>query len=420
MILNFAVTNKLITNATVATLQDDQSYGLIHQAAVVISQQKIAWVGPNDALPAHWRADINEQFDCQNRLITPGLIDCHTHLVYGGDRASEFEMRLEGVSYEQIALKGGGINSTVSHTRQADEQTLFARANTRLQHLMDEGVTTVEIKSGYGLDRDCEIKMLKVAAQLAKANTIRVKKTFLGAHALPPEFANQSDQYIDQVCELMLPKAHDLGLVDAVDGFCEGIAFSVKQMEKVFDKAAFLNLPIKLHAEQLSHLGGAVMAAERGALSVDHIEYLKPSEAGVLARNGTAAVLLPGAFYTLRETRRPPVDALVQHQVPIAIATDLNPGSSPLNSLLLAMNMACTFFLLTPTQALAGVTINAARALGMHESIGSIEVGKAADLVVWDTDNPAMLSYQIGANPCLNVMIAGQWRKMDKRLNFSS
>ena len=402
---------KLITNATLATMQEDQSYGLIPSAAIVIKGKHIEWLGPMSSIPGELTDHSIEHLDCSNRLVTPGLIDCHTHLVYAGDRASEFELRLEGASYEQIAQHGGGINSTLKQTRKASQETLFSQANSRLAGLMNEGVTTLEIKSGYGLDRDNEIKMLEVADQLARTNRIRIQKTFLGAHALPPEFADQKDMYIEHICNVMLPAAFEAGLVDAVDGFCDGIAFSVEQMERVFDKAQSLGLPVKLHAEQLSHLGGAAMAAQKGALSVDHIEHLHPDEAQLLANNKTVAVLLPGAFYTLGETVKPPVQALREHQVPIAIATDLNPGSSPLHSLLLAMNMACTLFSLTPVEALAGTTINAAKALGLDKDIGSLEIGKSADLVIWDTDNPAMLAYQIGANLCLSTMIAGEWRK---------
>lgn len=402
---------KLLTNASLAPMSGAQSCGLIEHAAVVIEGEKIAWAGPMSELDGLRLADCAEQIDCQTRLVTPGLIDCHTHIVYGGDRASEFELRLEGASYEEIARSGGGIISTVNQTRKASVQALFAAANARLRGLMNEGVTTLEVKSGYGLDCETELKMLEVADLLARENQIKIQKTFLGAHALPPEFAGRKEAYIQHVCDVMLPAAYQAGLVDAVDGFCEGIAFSVAQISAVFDKAQQLGLPIKLHAEQLSHRGGAVMASSRGALSVDHVEYLKPGEAGKLAQNNTVAVLLPGAFYTLGESQLPPVRALAAHGVAMAVATDLNPGSSPLHSLLLAMNMACTLFSLTPKQALAGTTIHAARALGMDKEKGSIEAGKIADLVIWDTDNPAMLSYQIGTNPCLNVMVAGSWRK---------
>ncbi|MCP4010110.1 MAG: imidazolonepropionase [Proteobacteria bacterium] len=402
---------KIISNATLATMRDDQSYGLIPSAAIAIKDGEIAWLGPMASIPDELTSQSAELLDCGNRLLTPGLIDCHTHIVYAGDRATEFEKRLQGASYEEIAQSGGGINSTVVQTREACQQALYAQADSRLSGLMNEGVTTLEIKSGYGLDSDNEIKMLKVADQLAKTRQIRIQKTFLGAHSLPPEYAGQKDAYIDHVCNVMLPAAFEAGLVDAVDGFCESIAFSVEQMQRVFDKAQSLGLAVKLHAEQLSHLGSAVMAAQRGALSVDHIEFLRPDEARLLAENKTVAVLLPGAFYTLNETQKPPVEALREHKVPIAIATDLNPGSSPLNSLLLAMNMACTLFSLTPVEALAGTTINAAKALGLEKETGSLEVGKSADLVIWDTDNPAMLAYQIGANPCLSTMVAGEWRK---------
>jgi imidazolonepropionase len=402
---------KLITNATLATMRDDKSYGLIQSAAIAIKGNTIEWLGPMSSIPDGLTDRSFERLDCSNRLITPGLIDCHTHLVYAGDRASEFEQRLQGTSYQEITRHGGGISSTVKQTRMASQEMLFAQANSRLSGLMNEGVTTLEIKSGYGLDRDNEIKMLKVARQLAETRQIRIQKTLLAAHALPPEYSDQKDAYIDHVCNDILPAAFETGLVDAVDGFCDEIAFSVEQMERVFDKAQSLGLALKLHTEQLSYSGGAVMAAQRGALSVDHLEHLRPSEASLLATHNTVAVLLPGAFYTLKETILPPIQALREHKVSMAVSTDLNPGSSPLNSLLLAMNMACTLFSLTPVEALAGTTISAAKALGMDNEIGSLEVGKSADLVIWDTDNPAMLSYQIGANPCLSTMISGKWRK---------
>jgi imidazolonepropionase len=349
--------------------------------------------------------------DCKGRLVTPGLIDCHTHLVYGGDRADEFELRLEGASYEEIARKGGGILFTVNATREASEAELLDQAVPRLEQLLSEGVTTIEIKSGYGLDRDTEIKMLRVARRLGEIYGIRVEKTFLGAHALPPEFEARADDYIKQVCEDMLPRAHAEGLVDAVDVFIESIAFSVEQAERVFDAAVKLGLPLKAHVEQLSDLGGAVMAAQRSALSVDHIEYLKDSDVTHLAGSETVAVLLPGAFYVLRETQLPPIEALREHKIPIAIATDSNPGSSPINSLLLIMNMACTLFRLTPAEALRGVTSSAAKALGLDSEIGTLEAGKQADLVIWDVERPAQLAYQIGINSCTSVMQAGNWRK---------
>ncbi|MEE8365613.1 MAG: imidazolonepropionase [Gammaproteobacteria bacterium] len=398
----------LFTNARIATMSDASGYGLINDAALLVDGQRIEWVAPM----AQAKTPLNSnRVDCEGRLITPGLIDCHTHLVYGGNRADEFEQRLEGVSYEEVAQRGGGIVSTVKATREASESELLLQARARLEQLLSEGVTTLEIKSGYGLDRDNEIKMLSVAKKLGELYPVRVLKTFLGAHALPPEFADQADEYIELVCEEILPAAHGKALVDAVDVFIESIAFNVEQAQRVFDVAAQLGLPIKAHAEQLSDLGGAVMAATRGALSVDHIEYLPASDVAQLAQHNTVAVLLPGAFYVLRETRLPPIEALRQHQVPIAIATDANPGSSPVSSLLLILNMACTLFRLTPREALRGVTINAAKALGLDAGIGSLQAGKQADLVIWDVDKPSELAYQIGLNPCVAVMQAGNWRK---------
>jgi len=397
----------LFINATIACLDSESGYGLREHGALLVDADKVAWVG---AMQDQSAASDAEVFDCAGRLLTPGLIDCHSHLVYGGDRADEFEKRLEGVSYAQIAQQGGGIVSTVNATRAASEAELFAQALPRLNSLLDEGVTTLEIKSGYGLDSDNEIKMLRVAQKLESEFQIRVQKTFLGAHALPPEYAGRSDDYIALVCDEMLPRAYAEGLVDAVDVFIESIAFSLEQGARVFDCAQALGLPIKAHVEQLSDLGGAVMAAARGALSVDHIEYLAAADVARLAQSETVAVLLPGAFYVLRETQLPPLAALREHNVPLALATDANPGSSPITSLLLIMNMACTLFRLTPTEALRGVTINAARALGLEAEIGSIEVGKQADIVVWNVDKPSMLSYQIGINPCAAVMQAGNWR----------
>ncbi|MCH7881544.1 MAG: imidazolonepropionase [Proteobacteria bacterium] len=398
----------LFTNARIATMSDASGYGLIDDAALLVDGQRIEWVTPM----AQAKFPLNSnRVDCEGRLITPGLIDCHTHLVYGGNRVDEFEQRLEGVSYEEVAQRGGGIVSTVKATREASESELLVQARARLEQLLSEGVTTLEIKSGYGLDRDNEIKMLSVAKKLGELYPVRVLKTFLGAHALPPEFADQADEYIELVCKDMLPRAQAEGLVDAVDVFIESLAFNVEQAQRVFDVAAQLGLPIKAHAEQLSDLGGAVMAASRGALSVDHIEYLPASDVAQLAQHNTVAVLLPGAFYGLRETRLPPIEALRQHQVPIAIATDANPGSSPVSSLLLILNMACTLFRLTPREALRGVTINAAKALGLDAGIGSLQAGKQADLVIWDVDKPSELAYQIGLNPCVAVMQAGNWRK---------
>ena len=397
----------LFINATIACLDSESGYGLREHGALLVEAGKIAGLGTMQDQPAVSDAEV---IDCAGRLLTPGLVDCHSHLVYGGDRADEFEMRLEGVSYAEIAQQGGGIVATVNATRAASEAELFAQTLPRLNSLLDEGVTTLEIKSGYGLDSDNEIKMLRVARQLGNEFQIRVQKTFLGAHALPPEYAGRSDDYIELVCTEMLPRAHAEGLVDAVDVFIESIAFSLEQGKQVFDCAQALGLPIKAHVEQLSDLGGAVMAAQRGALSVDHIEYLAAADVARLAQSEAVAVLLPGAFYVLRETQLPPLAALREHQVPIALASDANPGSSPVTSLLLIMNMACTLFRLTPAEALRGVTINAARALGLQAEIGSIEVGKQADIVLWNVAKPSMLSYQIGINPCAAVMQAGSWR----------
>jgi imidazolonepropionase len=398
----------LFTHARIATLAGDSGYGLIDDGALLVNGRVIEWTGPmSDLKPVAGAEMVN----CGSRLITPGLIDCHTHLVYGGDRADEFELRLEGASYEEIARKGGGIVSTVRATRQASDTELLAQTRPRLRQLLSEGVTTLEIKSGYGLDAENEIKMLRVAKQLGDENQIRIQKTFLGAHALPPEYSDRADDYIQAICEDMLPRAHAEGLVDAVDVFIESIGFSLQQAERVFDVALKLGLPIKAHVEQLSDLGGAVMVARRSALSVDHIEYLKVDDVPHLLEHGSVAVLLPGAFYVLRETQLPPIEALRANKVPVAIATDANPGSSPVTSLLLMMNMACTLFKLTPAEALRGVTINAAKALGLETEIGSLEAGKQADLVIWDVDKPSKLSYQIGMNSCAAVMQAGNWRK---------
>ena len=402
----------LFTNATLATLQGDSGYGLRPRAALLVDGGRIAWLGDTTDAPAH---DAAEVVDCDQRLLTPGLIDCHTHLVYGGDRADEFEQRLEGASYAEIAARGGGILSTVNATRAASEEQLFTAALPRLRALLDEGVTALEIKSGYGLDADNEIKMLRVAERLGREFGLRLQKTFLGAHALPPEYEGRADDYIDLVCDEMLPRAHAEGLVDAVDVFIESIAFSRAQGERVLARAQQLGLPIKAHAEQLSDSGGAVMAAGRGALSVDHLEYLAAGDVAALAASGSVAVLLPGAFYVLREQQLPPLAALREHGVPIALASDANPGSSPIHSLLLVMNLACTLFRLTPAEALRGVTLNAARALGMDAEIGSLEAGKQADLVLWDVTRPAMLSYRVGVNPCAAVMQAGAWRQGARR-----
>ncbi|WP_254701864.1 MULTISPECIES: imidazolonepropionase [unclassified Roseovarius] len=378
-------------------------YGLMRDAALRVQGERIDWVGP--------MADLGDTsaeaqvIDAGGRLLTPGLIDCHTHIVHGGNRALEFEMRLEGASYEEVARAGGGIVSTVTATREADESLLLAQALRRADALIAEGVTTIEIKSGYGLDIETELKMLRVARAVGEARPVRVVTSFLGAHAVPK--GADADTYIDEVCLPALEAAHAEGLVDAVDGFCEGIAFDAAQIARVFDKAAALGLPVKLHAEQLSNIGGTKLAAERGALSADHVEYANEADAKALAEAGSVAVLLPGAFYTLHETQKPPVAAFRAHGVPMAVATDWNPGSSPMGSVLLAMNMACTLFGLTPAEALAGTTHHAAQALGLYDR-GEIAPGMRADLAIWDVEEPAELSYRIGVNPLHKRIFGGR------------
>ncbi|CAN7306449.1 imidazolonepropionase [Bosea sp. LjRoot90] len=371
-------------------------YGAIEDGIVIAREGRIAFAGPRSEAPAFGKAEV---IDCAGRWITPGLIDCHTHLVYGGDRAHEFELRLKGASYEEIARAGGGIVSSVKATRAATEDQLFASADKRLAALIAEGVTTVEIKSGYGLDTESEVKVLAVARRLGLERPVRVLTTFLGAHAVPVEFKGRSGDYIDLVCGPMLDAIVAQKLADAVDVFCEGIAFSADETARVFAAAKAKGLAIKIHAEQLSNLGGAALAAGMGALSADHLEHL--DEAGVIAmaKAGTVAVVLPGAFYFLRETVQPPIELLRQHRVPIALATDANPGTSPLTSPLLTMNMGCTLFRLTPEEALAGMTRNAARALGLQDEIGTLEAGKACDLAIWEIERPAELAYRIGFNP---------------------
>ncbi|UUP17681.1 imidazolonepropionase [Nitratireductor thuwali] len=372
-------------------------YGLVEDAAVAVEDGRIAFAGERAALPQGWSDAPGQDFG--GRLATPAFVDCHTHIVHGGHRAREFEMRLQGASYEEVARAGGGIVSTVSATRELSEDALVAGALPRLDALIAEGVATVEIKSGYGLTVADELKMLRAARRLGLLRPVRVKTTYLAAHALPPEYKGQANAYIDDVVLPGMDAAHEEGLVDAVDGFCEGIAFSPDEMARVFDHADKLGLPVKLHAEQLSNLGGARLAASHGALSADHLEYLDEDGVAAMARAGSVAVLLPGAFYTLRETQLPPVDALRRAGVPIAVATDCNPGSSPLASLLLTLNMACTLFRLTPEEALAGATREAARALGLAGEIGTIEPGKRAELAIWDVEHPAELAYRIGFNP---------------------
>ncbi len=396
----YTLTDLRIATMVAGTSGNSFPYGQLAEnspySALVIEDGKIKWVGNFDDLPECFVG--SEQYSFDGRLVTPALIDCHTHVVFGGNRATEFELRLEGASYEEVAKAGGGIVSTVKATRSASPEELLVAALQRVDALIAEGVTTIEIKSGYGLDQENELKMLRVARDVGNSRPIDVVTTYLGAHALPPDYHNRHDAYIDDVVIPVLHAAHSQGLIDAVDGFCEGIAFSPAQIAKVFDEAKKLGLPVKLHAEQLSNLGGAKLAASYGALSADHLEYLDQSGIDAMANSGTVATLLPGAYYTLRETQLPPVQALRDAGVPIAIATDCNPGSSPLTSLLLAMNMACTLFRMTPEEALAGITRNAALALGFKDR-GIISPGMQADLNIWDVENPAELSYRIGANP---------------------
>lgn len=381
----------LWTDARLATINGD-ALGVIDNGAIAARDGRIVYVGPAADAPAAART-----VRCEGRWITPGLIDCHTHLVHGGDRAAEFEARLAGASYEEIARAGGGIVSTMRATRAASEAELVASALPRLDALLAEGVTTVEVKSGYGLDTASEAKMLRAARALAGERDVRVATTFLGAHALPPEFAGNADGYIDLVCAEMLPAVAPLA--DAVDGFCEGIAFSPDQIARVFDAARAMGLPVKLHAEQLSNLHGAALAAKYGALSADHLEYLDADGIAAMAASGTVATLLPGAYYFMRETQLPPIAGLRAAGVPIALATDNNPGTSPLTSILLVLNMAATCFRMTVDECLRGVTVNAARALGLQDEIGTLEPGKACDLAIWDIERPAELVYRIGFNP---------------------
>jgi imidazolonepropionase len=399
--------DRLWTNGRLATLREGAgAYGALEPAALAARDGRIAWVGPLADAP---NFEAAETTDLGGRWVTPGLIDCHTHLVYAGDRAGEFEQRLMGASYREIAEAGGGIVSTVRATREASEDELVGQSRRRLDALLAEGVTTVEIKSGYGLDAENEAKMLRAARRLGAEAPVRVVTTFLGAHALPPEAGDDKEGYIDEVCLSQLPAVHGEGLADAVDGFCETIAFAPHQIRRVFEAAQALGLPVKLHAEQLSNQGGAALAAEFGAVSADHLEYLDEAGVAAMAAAGTAAVLLPGAFYFLRDTQVPPIELLRRHGVPMAVASDCNPGSSPLTSLLLAMNMAATLFRLTPEEALAGVTRNAARALGLGVETGTLEAGKWCDFAVWDIERPAELTYRMGFNP----LHARVWRGRD-------
>lgn len=394
----------IFTARNVATMVPGKGYGLVENAAVIVKDGLIHWVGEAEKLPETHndllRTGLGE------RLITPALIDCHTHVVHGGNRAAEFEMRLNGATYEEIARAGGGIISTVKATRTASVQSLIAQALPRVDAMLAEGVGVIEVKSGYGLDRETELNMLRAARALSEHRPVRVVTSFLGAHAVPEDYKDRPDAYIKDVCIPTLKAAHQEGLVDAVDGFCEGIAFLPAQLEPLFDVAKGLGLPVKLHAEQLSNLGGAKLAARYGALSADHIEYLDEEGVQSMAQAGTVGVILPGAYYTLRETQAPPIDLLREHDVPMALATDCNPGSAPLTSLLLTMNMGCTLFQMTPQEALAGTTINAAKALGLKDC-GQIAPGMRADLAVWNVSHPAELAYRVGFNPLQTVIMRG-------------
>lgn len=399
--------DRLLLNATLATFEEGAREPLIERGAIGLQHGRIAWVGRMDDLPAAPAELAAAVESVDGALITPGLIDCHTHLVFGGDRAADFELRLNGTSYEDIARAGGGITATVRATREASEEQLYAQSTLRAQALRADGATTLEIKSGYGLDLESERRLLRVARRLGREQGMTVRTSFLGLHALPPEYRDRRDAYVTLVCDSILPELAAEGLVDAVDAFCETIGFSREETRRLFERARQLQLPVKLHAEQLSDLDGAALVAEYGGLSADHLEHL--SEAGVkaMAAAGTVAVLLPGAFHVLRETRPPPIALLRQHGVPIAVATDCNPGTSPMLSLRLAASMACTLFRLTPAEALRGVTVNAARALGLSDR-GTLTVGQRADLVVWNARQPAELCYWVGGGLARTVYVAGE------------
>jgi imidazolonepropionase len=400
--------SRLWRNARIATLTpNSKGFGVIEAGAIAVSDGRLAYVGTEADLPGEFAADA-EAMDCGGRWITPALVDCHTHLVFGGDRAMEFEMRLAGATYEEIARAGGGIISSVKATNALSEDELVQQALPRLDTLLAEGVSTIEIKSGYALNIEGELKMLRAARKLGEIRPVRVVASWLAAHATPPKYKGRNGDYLTEVVLPGLEAAHAEGLVDAVDGFCEGIAFSPAEIARVFDKAKELSLPVKLHAEQLSDLGGAKLAASYGALSADHLEYLTAENARAMAAAGTVAVLLPGAFYTLREKQAPPVKALREAGVHIALATDSNPGTSPLTSLLLTMNMGATLFGLTVEECLAGVTREAARALGLLSETGTLEIGKSADFAIWDIERPAELVYRLGFNPLAARVFKGE------------
>ena len=394
-------------NGTLSIITEQGVSETLETGAIACKDGLISLISPMDKLGDTHSNLATKVIDLEGKCLTPGLIDCHSHLVFGGNRAEEFNLRLQGQSYEQIAKQGGGIMSTVNHTRAATEQQLEHDARSRLALLVSDGVTSIEIKSGYGLTFKDEEKMLRVARRLGDTSPVTVTTTFLGAHALPPEYTNNRSGYLDLVCKEMLPKLHAQGLIDSVDAFCESIAFSVDEVEQVFQAATDLGLPVKLHAEQLSNSGGAELAAKYHALSADHLEYLDETGVQAMAASGSVAVLLPGAFYMLRETQKPPVQLLRDYQVPIALATDINPGSSPVLSARLMMVLGCQEFGLTPEEALRGMTINAAKALGKSDSVGSLQIGKAADLAIWDVQQPFELAYWLGGNKAESVIKAG-------------
>ena len=394
-------------NGTLSIITEQGVAETLQTGAIACKDGLISLISPMDKLGDTHSNLATKVINLKGKCLTPGLIDCHSHLIFGGNRAKEFNLRLQGQSYEQIAKQGGGIMSTVNHTRAATEQQLEHDARSRLALLVSDGVTSIEIKSGYGLTFKDEEKMLRVARRLGDTSPVTVTTTFLGAHALPPEYTNNRSGYLDLVCKEMLPKLHAQGLIDSVDAFCESIAFSVDEVEQVFQAATDLGLPVKLHAEQLSNSGGAELAAKYHALSADHLEYLDETGVQAMAASGSVAVLLPGAFYMLRETRKPPVQLLRDYQVPIALATDINPGSSPVLSARLMMVLGCQEFGLTPEEALRGMTINAAKALGKSDSVGSLQIGKAADLAIWDVQQPFELAYWLGGNKAESVIKAG-------------
>lgn len=402
----------LVTGVHLATMAGAAPYGAVRDGAIGVTGERIAWIGAERDLPAG--AGAHRLLHVRGAWVTPGLVDCHTHLVYAGNRAVEFEARMLGASYADIAREGGGINATVRATRAAGDDELVAASRPRLAALAAEGVTTVEVKSGYGLDTANECRMLHAARRVAAVVGVDVRTTLLAAHAVPPEFAGRPDAYVDLVCRETIPAAASAGLANAVDAFCEHIGFTVAQTRRVFEAARAAGLPVKLHADQLSDSGGAALAAEFGALSADHLEYASEAGVAAMARAGTVAVLLPGAYYALRETRLPPVAMLRGHSVPIAVATDCNPGTSPVTSLLLMLNMACTLFGLTPEEALAGATRHAARALGLADR-GTLAVGQRADLALWDIDTPAELAYRIGGNPCVGIVRGGRLQREGQR-----